>query len=99
MDETNKRFDKLDVKMDKQDVKMDKLSDAMLTLIQHDTKIEGLVSHNNTQDKRLNKHSETIDNHSISLATVTKSSGTNEWFVRVLIAALVAGVAFMVRGS
>lgn len=90
MDDVTKRFDKLDAKIDK-------LSDAMLTLVQHDTKIDGLVAHNQTQDKRLNKHSEEIDTHSIKLATLTKSSGTNEWFVRLLIAALVAGAAFMLR--
>jgi len=98
MDQTNKRFDKLDVKMDKQDLKMDKLSEAMITLIKHDTKIDGLVDHNNTQDKRLNKHSETIDDHAIALATITKTSGTNEWFIRILIAALVGGVAVVLRG-
>lgn len=90
MDDVNKRFDRLEDKIDK-------LSDAMITLIQHDTKIDGLVAHNQTQDKRLNKHSEEIDNHSIKLATVTKASGANEWFVRVLIAALVTGAAFMMR--
>ena len=92
MDDVNKRFDRIETKIDK-------LSDAMITLIQHDTKIDGLVAHNNTQDNRLNKHSEEIDAHAIKLATVAKSSGANEWFVRLLIAALVTGVAFMVRGT
>ena len=90
MDDVTKRFDKLDAKIDK-------LSDAMLTLVQHDTKIDGLVAHNQTQDKRLDKHSEEIDTHSVTLATVAKSSGANEWFIRLLIAALVSGVAFMIR--
>tara|TARA_R110000803_G_scaffold11754_1_gene34865 strand:+ start:130 stop:414 length:285 start_codon:yes stop_codon:yes gene_type:complete len=91
MDDVNKRFDRLENKIDK-------LSDAMITLIQHDTKIDGLVAHNNTQDNRLNKHSEALDIHAIKLATVSKASGANEWFVRLLIAALVTGVAFMMRG-
>jgi hypothetical protein len=84
MDDVNNRFDRIESKIDK-------LSDAMITLIQHDTKIDGLVAHNHTQDTRLNKHSETQDIHSIKIATLDKSSGANEWFVRVLIAALVAG--------
>ena len=60
--------------------------------------MEGLVAHNNTQDNRLNKHSEALDTHAIKLATVSKASGANEWFVRLLIAALVTGAAFMMRG-
>jgi hypothetical protein len=91
MDDVNSRFDRLETKIDK-------LSDAMITLIQHDTKIDGLVSHNAIQDGRLNKHSVSIDEHSIKLATVSKSSGANEWFIRLLIAALVTGAAFMMRG-
>jgi hypothetical protein len=90
MDDVNSRFDRLETKIDK-------LSDAMITLIQHDTKIDGLVAHNHTQDSRLNKHSETMDAHAIKLATVSKSSGANEWFIRLLIAALVSGVAIMMR--
>jgi hypothetical protein len=90
MDDANRRFDRLEAKIDK-------LSDAMIKLVAIDTKIDGLVAHNNTQDNRLNKHSEAIDNHAVKLATVSKSSGANEWFVRLLIAALVTGAAFMLR--
>jgi len=87
-----------DLRFDRLEAKIDKLADAMSMLIKHGTKIETLEAHNNTQDSRLNKHSEEIDEHSIKLAIVTKSSGANEWFVRLLIAALVGGVAFMMRG-
>lgn len=88
--ESNTRFDRLEAKIDK-------LAEAMVKLVEIDTKIDGLVGHNVTQDNRLNRHSETIDQHAITLATVAKVSGTNEWFVRVLIAALVTAVAFMMR--
>ena len=90
--EVNARFDRLEAKIDK-------LADAMVKLVEIDTKIDGLLIHNNTQDTRLNKHSEELDEHSIKLAVVTKSSGANEWFVRLLIAALVTGAAFMLRNS
>ena len=90
--EVNARFDRLEAKIDK-------LADAMVKLVEIDTKIDGLLMHNNTQDNRLNKHSEELDEHSIKLAVVTKSSGANEWFVRLLIAALVTGAAFMLRNS
>ena len=87
-----------DLRFDRLEAKLDKLADAMIKLVAIDTKIDGLLTHNNTQDSRLNKHSEEIDEHSIKLAVVAKSSGANEWFVRLLIAALVSGVAYMLRG-
>jgi len=87
-----------DLRFDRLEAKLDKLADAMVKLVAIDTKIEGLLAHNNTQDSRLNKHSEEIDDHSIKLAVVTKASGANEWFVRLLIAALVSAAAFMLRG-
>ena len=90
MDETNKRFDRLEVKLDK-------LSDAMIKLVEIDTKIDGLITHNTTQDNRLNRHSDEIDNHAIKIATMSKTSGANEWFIRLLIASLVGGAAFMMR--
>jgi len=88
--EVNARFDRLEAKIDK-------LADAMIKLVEIDTKIDGLIKHNNTQDSRLNKHSEEIDEHAIKLALGAKTSSANEWFVRLLIAALVTGAAFMLR--
>jgi len=87
-----------DLRFDRLEAKLDKLADAMVKLVAIDTKIEGLLAHNNTQDSRLNKHSEEIDDHAIKLALAAKTSGANEWFVRLLIAALVTGAAFMMRG-
>ena len=88
--ESSARFDRLEVKIDK-------LADAMVKLVERDTKIDGLISHNDIQDRRLNKHSETIDQHAIKLATIEKTSGANEWFVRILIAALVSVAVYMIR--
>lgn len=80
------------------EAKIDKLSDAMIKLVEIDTKMDGLLMHNTTQDSRLNRHSETIDEHAVKLAVVVKASSANEWFIRVLIAALVTGLAFILRG-
>jgi len=88
-----------DVRFDRLEAKLDRLAEAMVKLVEIDTKIDGILFHNNTQDNRLNKHSQSIDDHSVKLAVVTRSSGANEWFVRLLIAALVAGVAFMMRST
>jgi len=87
----------VDVRFDRLEAKIDKLADALVKLVEIDTKIDGLLTHNNTQDRRINKHSDTIDAHAIKLATVAKASGANEWFVRLLIAALVSAAAFMMR--
>lgn len=87
-----------DVRFDRLEAKIDKLADAMIKLVEIDTKIDGLITHNEMQDRRLNKHSETIDDHSIVLATVSKTSGGNEWFIRVLIAGLVSAVLYAIRG-
>ena len=89
--ELKDRFDRLETKIDK-------LADAMVKLVEIDTKIDGILNHNSTQDNRLNRHSEAIDDHAVKLAVVVKASGANEWFVRLLIAALVTGLAFMMRG-
>jgi len=87
-----------DVRFDRLEAKIDKLADAMVKLVEIDTKIDGLLIHNNTQDTRLNKHSKEIDTHAIKLALGAKTSSANEWFIRLLIAALVTGAAFMMRG-
>ena len=86
-----------DARFDRLEAKLDKLAEAMIKLVEIDTKIDGLLFHNNIQDKRLNKHSEAIDTHSVKLAVVSKSSGANEWFIRLLIATIVAGAAFVIR--
>jgi len=88
--ESNARFDRLEAKIDK-------LADAMIKLVAIDTKIDGLLNHNNTQDSRLNKHSEEIDENKIAIVLQGKTSSSNEWFVRILIAALVSAAAFMLR--
>jgi hypothetical protein len=87
----------VDARFDRLEAKIDKLADAMVKLVEIDTKIDGILNHNNTQDNRLNKHSEAIDTHAVKLAVVSKSSGANEWFVRLLIACLVTGAALMFR--
>jgi hypothetical protein len=77
------RFDRLENKIDK-------ITDAMVKLVEIDTKMIGLVKHNTIQDNRLNRHSLIIDEHSVKIAVTEKASGSNEWFVRVLIASLMS---------
>jgi len=86
-----------DARFDRLEAKIDKLADAMTLLIMHGTKIETLEAHNNTQDRRLNKHSEEIDDNKVAIALQGKTSSSNEWFIRISIAALVSAAAFMLR--
>jgi hypothetical protein len=48
-------------------------------------------------DTRLNKHSDALDDLAVSTTKMAKVSGSNEWFIRVLIAALVSGAIFILR--
>jgi hypothetical protein len=52
-----------DVRFDRLEAKLDRLAEAMVKLVEIDTKIDGILFHNNTQDNRLNKHSQSIDDH------------------------------------
>ncbi len=80
---TDDRFDRLEIKIDK-------ITDAMVKLVEIDTKMIGLVKHNTVQDNRLNRHSVILEEHSVKIAVTENSSGTNEWFIRVLIASLMS---------
>jgi len=86
-----------DARFDRLEAKIDKLADAMSLLIKHGTKIETLEAHNNTQDRRLNKHSEEIDDNKVAIALQGKTSSSNEWFIRISIAAIVSVAVFMLR--
>tara|TARA_R110000851_G_scaffold156528_1_gene299063 strand:- start:594 stop:878 length:285 start_codon:yes stop_codon:yes gene_type:complete len=92
----------VDARFDRLEAKIDKLADALIKLVEIDTKMDGLLQHNETQDRRLNKHSDEIDTNKIALATITKTSGANEWFVRIIIAAIVSAatslIVFAMRG-
>ena len=92
----------VDARFDRLEAKIDKLADALIKLVEIDTKMDGLLQHNETQDRRLNKHSDEIDANKIALATITKTSGANEWFVRIIIAAIVSAatslIVFAMRG-
>lgn len=79
-----------DTRFDRLENKIDKIADAMVKLVEIDTKMIGLAKHNTIQDNRLNRHSILIDEHSVKIAVTENSSGTNEWFIRVLIASLMS---------
>lgn len=85
MDDTNKRFDRLEDKIDK-------LSDAMFKLVEIDTKLGALVDHNATQDRRLDNHSERLDKQGDQ---IIRNSGTSRITERVFFVILIAVVGYM----
>tara|TARA_R110002096_G_scaffold355995_1_gene549223 strand:+ start:117 stop:407 length:291 start_codon:yes stop_codon:yes gene_type:complete len=95
---SEQRFDRIENTLENLIVKMDKLSELMSSVIRMEEKQIAVQARLDNIDTRINIHGVTLDNHSVKIATITKSSGANEWFVRVLIAALVTGVVIMLRG-
>ena len=95
---SEQRFDRIENTLENLIVKMDKLSELMSSVIRMEEKQIAVQARLDNIDNRINIHGVTLDNHSVKIATITKSSGANEWFVRVLIAALVTGVVIMLRG-
>lgn len=68
MDEQNtKQFGAILERIDKVEVKIDKLSDAMISLARTEERILSMEAERKTVYDRLNRHSEKIDNLSITV--------------------------------
>lgn len=48
-------------------------------------------------DTRLNKHSEELDSLQVAQAQSATKTNTNEWFVRLMVAALVGAIAYIIK--
>ena len=96
---SEQRFDRIEGTLEKLTIKMDKMTELMSSVIRMEEKQIAVQARLDNMDSRINIHGISIDNHSIKIATLVKSTGSNEWFIRILIATLVAGVAFMLRSS
>ena len=95
---SEQRFDRIENTLENLIVKMGKVTELIGSVIRMEEKQIAVQARLDNMDNRINTHGVTLDDHSIQIATATKASGTNEWFVRVLIAALVTGVVIMLRG-
>ena len=95
---SEQRFDRIEGTLEKLTIKMDKMTELMSSVIRMEEKQIAVQARLDNMDSRINIHGISIDNHSIKIATLVKSTGSNEWFIRILIATLVAGVAIMMRG-
>ena len=88
----------MEARFDRLEQKLDKLADAMVKLIEHDTKLDGLVVHNALQDKRLDHHSDRIDILKTSVIENTGSSRRAERVFFICFTAAVTFIAYSLRG-
>jgi t-SNARE complex subunit (syntaxin) len=93
------RLDKIENSLQDLTVKMDKMAELMGAVIRMEEKHVSVQYRLDNTDSRLNKHSQTLDKLAIQLAKVSKSSGTNEWFIRLLIVAIVSSIAVILRNG
>jgi TATA-binding protein-associated factor Taf7 len=94
---SEQRFDRIENTLETLTTKMDKLSESMSSVIRMEEKQLAAQDRLDNIDNRLNTHGVTLDNHSIKIATISKASGANEWFVRILLVAIVSSIAIILR--
>lgn len=95
---SEQRFDRLEAEMGYIRKDMSDVKQVVVTLAKIEEKHVAVQQRLDNHDSRLNNHSKAIDEQAIDIAKMSKVSGTNEWFVRLLIAAMVGTVAYLLRG-
>ena len=94
---SDQRFDRIEKTLDKLTAKIDTISEVVIALARIEEKHVAVQQRLDNHDSRLNKHSEAIDELTVHTVKMAKTSGMNEWFIRVVIAAMVGGVAYLLR--
>jgi len=95
---SEQRFDRLEGSIDRLALKVDQMSEVVTALARIEEKHVAVSQRLDHHDNRLNKHSDSLDELYVSSARTQKTSGTNEWFVRLLIASMVGTIAYLMRG-
>jgi hypothetical protein len=95
---SEKRLDRIEHSLERLTEKVDKMAELMGAVIRMEEKHIWIQQRLETQDNRLNKHSESLDDHALLISEVKNKSKFNDWFIRGLIAAMVAATAFIIRG-
>ena len=96
---SDQRFDRVEQSLTDLTRKMDKMAELMGSVIRMEEKHIAVQERLDHLHVRVNTHGLALDDQAVSLATLSKTSGTNEWAVRLLIATIVAGVAYMLRNT
>lgn len=94
---SEQRLDRIEKTLESLTAKMDKLSELISSVVRMEEKQIAAQARLDNIDNRLNTHGTTLDNHSIKIATISKASGANEWFIRILLVAIVSSVAIILR--
>jgi seryl-tRNA synthetase len=94
---SEQRFDRIEKTLDKLTAKIDTISEVVIALARIEEKHVAVKQRLDNHDSRLNKHSESLDDLAVHYARISKTSGMNEWFVRLVIASMVGAVAYLLR--
>jgi ABC-type maltose transport system permease subunit len=95
---SEKRLDRIEQSLERLTEKIDKMAELMVAVVRMEEKHIWIQQRLETQDTRLNKHSESLDDHALLISEVKNKSKFNDWFIRGLIAAMITTAAFLVRG-
>jgi seryl-tRNA synthetase len=94
---SEQRFDRLENSLDRLTSKVEQMSEVVTALARIEEKHVAVQQRLDHHDLRLNKHSDALDDLFVDTTKMAKTSGSNEWFIRILIAALVSGAVFILR--
>ena len=91
-------YDSIQQSINTVNAKVDRMAEAFTTLARMDEKYLAQQQILDRQADRQDKQGAAIDEIMVTLAGMQKTSSTNEWFVRLLIAAMVGTIAYLLRG-
>jgi hypothetical protein len=77
--------------------KVDDMAKVVTALARIEEKHVAVAARLDNADSRLNKHSVSIDNIKVDVASNTSKTATSQWFIRLLVATAVGIVAYMIR--
>ena len=94
---SEQRLDRIEGSIDRLTGKIDDMAVVVTALARIEEKHVAVASRLDHVDNRLNKHSNEIDSINMAVASNTHKTAASEWFIRLLIAAAVSGIAYMMR--
>jgi len=95
---SEQRLDRIEKSIDKLTEKVDDMATVVTALARIEEKHVAVAGRLDHHDSRLNKHSNEIDDLNLSVASNTHKTAASEWFIRLVIATIVGGISYMMRG-
>ena len=93
------RFDRLEQSLTDLVSKVDSLSKLVTAVVRMEEKNLATQQRLDTIDVRINKHSAELDAQLVTMSEVKNRGLFNEWFIRGLIATMIGGVFFLLKGG